>query len=93
MGYRRIKDELDRRHDIHVNEKRVLRICRSRKIKSTVKYANRGCTVNSPNPTYVAENLLNREFSASAPNEKWLTDVTEFKYYVGSDIKKIYLRH
>lgn len=91
MGYRRIKDELDRRHDIHVNEKRVLRICRSRKIKSTVKYTNKGCTVNSPNPTYVAENLLNREFSASAPNEKWLTDVTEFKYYVGSEIKKVYL--
>ena len=47
--------------------------------------------MNSPNPTYVAENLLNREFSASAPNEKWLTDVTEFKYYVGTEIKKVYL--
>lgn len=26
MGYRRIRDELDRKHDIHVNDKRVLRI-------------------------------------------------------------------
>ncbi len=25
------------------------------------------------------------------PNQKWLTDVTEFKYYVGPIIKKIYL--
>lgn len=24
------------------------------------------------------DNLLNRDFSASAPNEKWLTDITEF---------------
>ena len=25
------------------------------------------------------------------PNEKWLTDVTEFKYYVGPVVHKIYL--
>lgn len=24
-------------------------------------------------------NLLKRDFSADAPNEKWLTDITEFK--------------
>jgi len=34
---------------------------------------------------------LNREFTAKAPNEKWLTDVTEFKYYVGVTVHKIYL--
>ncbi|MBN3524659.1 DDE-type integrase/transposase/recombinase [Paenibacillus apiarius] len=31
----------------------------------------------------MAENLLNRQFHADAPNEKWLTDVTEFKYRSG----------
>ncbi len=31
-------------------------------------------------PQHVAENLLNREFTADKRNEKWLTDVTEFKY-------------
>jgi transposase InsO family protein len=31
-------------------------------------------------PQHVAENLLNREFQADMPNEKWVTDVTEFKY-------------
>lgn len=25
------------------------------------------------------DNLLNRDFSAGAPNEKWLTDITEFQ--------------
>ena len=43
-GYRRLNDDL--RHDcgIHVNDKRVLRICQVRDIRSTVKYNNRGCT-------------------------------------------------
>ena len=36
----------------------------------------------------MAENVLNREFTAEKPNEKWVTDVTEFKY--GSS-KKAYL--
>ena len=39
-------------------------------------------------PQHVAENVLNREFTADKPNEKWVTDVTEFKY--GSS-KKAYL--
>ena len=34
---------------------------------------------------------MNREFHADAPNEKWLTDVTEFKYYVGPEKRKLYL--
>jgi putative transposase len=29
----------------------------------------------------IAANLLNREFEASRPNEKWVTDVTEFQLY------------
>ena len=35
--------------------------------------------------------MLNREFSADAPNQKWLTDVTEFKYYMGMKKHKVYL--
>lgn len=91
MGYRRLKDELDRRHDTHINDKRMLRICRIRRIKSTIKYNNNGCTIQEKDPYYEAANLLNREFKADKPNQKWLTDVTEFKYYVGTEKKKIYL--
>lgn len=29
----------------------------------------------------IAENLLNRDFSASKPNEKWVTDITEFSLF------------
>ena len=64
-GYRRLNDDL--RHDcvIHVNDKRVLRICWARDIR------------------------LDRRFYAAKPNEKWLTDVTEFKWYEGSEIHKL----
>lgn len=35
-------------------------------------------------PQITAENILNRNFVANNPNEKWLTDVTEFKLTNGS---------
>ena len=90
-GYRRINDDLRHDHNIHVNDKRVLRICRKKDIKSTIKYSNHGCTRRSKNPQYIAENVLNRDFHAKAPNEKWLTDVTEFKWYEGTETHKVYL--
>ena len=90
-GYRRIRDDLQRYHDIDVNDKRVLRICRKLGIKSTIKYANEGCTQQADNPQFIAENILNREFHSDAPNQKWLTDVTEFKYYEGDTKHKVYL--
>ena len=90
-GYRRINDDLRHDHNIHVSDRRVLRICRKKGIKSTIKYANKGCTRNAKEPQFIAENLLDRDFHASKPNEKWLTDVTEFKWYEGAEVHKIYL--
>lgn len=90
-GYRRINDDLQHDHGIHVNDKRVLRICRVKGIKSTIKYQNNGCTRRAKNPQYTAENALDRNFWAARPNEKWLTDVTEFKWYEGLIVHKIYL--
>ena len=91
MGYRRIRDELDRHHDIHVNDKHILRINRALHIQSTIKFRRHGCTRGAASPQYVAKNYLGRRFHADAPNLKWLTDVTEFKYYVGPVIHKLYL--
>ena len=91
-GYRRINDDLYRRYNIKINDKRALRICRARSIKSTIKYANHGCTRQADDPQFIAENILNREFTADKPNEKWLTDVTEFKWYdENKDKHKVYL--
>ena len=74
-----------------MNDKRVLRICRAKGIKSTIKYSNHGCTRQASEPQYLAENVLKREFYADRPNAKWLTDVTEFKYYIGLEVHKLYL--
>lgn len=74
-----------------VNDKRVLRICRIKDIKSTIKYSSNGCTRNAANPQYIAENVLNREFKADAPDLKWLTDVTEFHWYEGTEKHRVYL--
>lgn len=91
MGYRRIRDELEKKHGITVNDKRVLRICRKERIQSTIKWKPKSCTRSSADPAHIARNYLNRDFHADAPNEKWLTDVTEFKYYLGTEVHKIYL--
>lgn len=91
MGYRRIRDKIVRDYCIEVSDNRILRICRSLGIKSTIKYKNEGCTVSEKNPQHIAENILNRNFKADKPDEKWLTDVTEFKYYVGDEKRKVYL--
>lgn len=90
-GYRRINDDLAKYHGIHINDKRALRICRKKNLKSTIKYTNNGCTRSEKDPQIIAENVLNREFHADAPNEKWLTDVTEFKWYEDKEVHKIYL--
>ena len=90
-GYRRIRDDLEHDYGVHVNDKRVLRICRARDIRSTVKYASHSCTRHAKNPQYLAENLLNRQFHADKPNEKWLTDVTELRWYEGMEVHKLYL--
>ncbi len=78
-------------HDIDFNDKHVFRICRKLNNKSTIKYSNNGCTRQAANPQYMAENVLNRAFTADAPNVKWLIDVTEFHYYIGIEKHKGYL--
>lgn len=40
-------------------------------------------------PEYTKENILSRDFTAKLPNEKWLTDVTEFS--IPGDNRKLYL--
>lgn len=90
-GYRRIRDDLVQDYGFHVNDKRVLRICRHLQIQSTVKHNPHGITKASQHPYSIAKNYLNRNFHADKPNEKWLTDVSEFKYYEDNQVKKVYL--
>lgn len=66
-GYRRLNDDL--RHDcgIHVNDKRVLRICRARDIRSTVKYNNRGCTRHAKIRSILPKTFWTGSFMPQSP--------------------------
>ncbi len=85
-GYRRLGDEYNALHGTHYNEKRFYRLTQLAGLKSIIR--RKRPAYRRSKPEFTAENLLNREFSALRPNEKWLTDVTEMKY--GHD-KKLYL--
>ena len=83
-GYRRVTDELHNR-GFNLNHKTVQRlmkelglVCRVRMKKYRSYKGEQG---------KVANNELNREFRAEKPNQKWVTDVTEFRLFG----QKIYL--
>lgn len=83
-GYRRITSAICQMGR-HVNNKPVQRLMGVLKLKSLVrpkKYKSFKGEVG-----LAAPNELNRQFEATAPNEKWTTDVTEFN--VGGE--KLYL--
>ncbi len=81
-GYRRMKMVLERRHGRKFNHKRVYRLMRLGGIQSVIRRKKKRYFLSTPQ--HVAENILNREFLADKPNQKWVTDVTEFKYGVES---------
>jgi len=76
-GHRRIHTVLIRRGFV-VAKKTVLAMMRELALICRVRRRRRYNSYTG-GPGQVAENLLNREFSASAPNQKWVTDVTEFR--------------
>nr|WP_051331128.1 IS3 family transposase [Aneurinibacillus terranovensis] len=60
---------------ISISRRTVTRIMKENGIRSkTVKKYK--ATTNSKHSLPVQENVLNREFTASKPNEKWVTDIT-----------------
>ena len=89
LGYRQMTITINREKKTQFNKKRIRRLMQILHLKSVCRKAKYNYIKSTPEVT--AENVLNRKFTADAPNEKWLTDVTEFKYYVGAEIKKIYL--
>lgn len=89
LGYRQMTITINREHDVHYNKKRIYRLMGILHLKSVTRIKKKTYIPSTPQVT--AENILNRDFHADKPNEKWLTDVTEFKYDVGSVIKKLYL--
>jgi len=84
-GYRRLRAYMTRR-SISISEKVVRRLMKQEALvvqkPKRRRYSSYLGEV-SPAP----ENIINRDFHAPAPNEKWLTDITEFHIRAG----KVYL--
>lgn len=89
LGYRRMTGYLNRDNGTEYGEKRIYGIMRRRGIHSVIRRKRK--TYQRSTAEVTAENVLNRDFNASRPNEKWLTDVTEFRWYDGCRIRKLYL--
>lgn len=85
-GYRRLADELNARYETRYNYKRIYRLTQLVGLKAVIRRKRPHYQRSTPENT--AENILNRDFTAENLNEKWLTDVTEFKY---GDNAKLYL--
>ncbi len=83
-GYRRITIELHKR-GYAVNHKVVMRLMKELHLTCRVrmkKYRSYRGEVG-----HIAPNILQRQFRAKRPNEKWVTDITEFSLFG----KKLYL--
>lgn len=84
-GYRRMQASLTRQC-VNISEKVVQRLMKQECLVAVTRKRRRyGSYMGEISPA--PDNLLNRDFSASAPNEKWLTDITEFQIPAG----KVYL--
>lgn len=84
-GYRRMRAALHR-HQLPISEKVVQRLMKQeRLVVAATRKRRYGSYLGEISPA--PENLLNRDFRAAAPNEKWLTDITEFQIPAG----KVYL--
>lgn len=77
-GYRRIKKTLER-EGIKISRKLVLKLMRKLNIKG--KRSNQKSKYNSypGEKGKVVDNLLERDFKAEKENEKWVTDISEFR--------------
>ena len=85
-GYRQLTLNLRRQMGNPINHKRVYRLMKLAGIQSVIRRKKKRYIKSKPEQ--IADNLLNREFHATESNQKWLTDVTEFKYGNG---QKAYL--
>ncbi|MFA6611816.1 MAG: IS3 family transposase [Bacilli bacterium] len=77
LGYRRMRLFINRFNHTTYSVKYIHRLMRHLNIKSVIR--RKRYNYIKTKPEQIGTNLLNRDFTANHKNEKWLTDVTEFK--------------
>lgn len=87
LGYRRMTMFINRLNHFSYSEGYIHRLMKKMKVSARIRRqkVNRSRNV----PEHTKDNILQRNFKSNAPNEKWLTDVTEFS--ITSDSRKLYL--
>jgi len=75
-GSPRVHEDLIAQH-VQVSRKRVSRLMRNAGLQARLRKRYR-LTTMSDHDQPVAANLLNRQFDAPAPNQRWVGDTTEF---------------
>ncbi len=84
LGYRRITLEI-RQKGFVINHKTILRLMKVLGLKSLIRVKKYKSYKGEHGK--IAPNILQRDFKATQPNEKWATDITEFNVKG----KKLYL--
>ena len=87
LGYRRMTSWINHFNHTNYKQKRIHHIMKKLGIHAVIRKKKKKYTPSKPEA--IAENKLCRDFYATAPNEKWATDVTEFK--IPGSNKKLYL--
>jgi putative transposase len=86
-GSPRVHRDLREDHEERVSRKRVIRLMQEEKLQARVRKRFK-CTTDSNHAHPVAANLLDRQFTADASNQRWVGDTTEF---VIGESDKLYL--
>ena len=76
-GSPRVHQALKKQHE-QISRKRIVRLMQEEGLVGRVRRRFR-CTTDSDHKLAVAENILAREFTAAAPNQRWVGDTTELE--------------
>ena len=75
-GYRRVTLWLKQKHALAINHKAVLRLMNRLNIRSRARKRKMYRQLEEIGTYHRYPNLLNRNFTAERPNQKWVTDIT-----------------
>ncbi len=93
-GYRRVMLWIRKNKGIFINHKAVLRLMNKMHIHSVARKRKIYKKMTELDIYHRYDNVLNREFTASQPNQKWVTDITYIATQQGwcylSTIKDLY---
>lgn len=79
LGYRSMRDRIERDTGESYTDSRIYKVMNYLGLQSKTRQKGHSCTKRAKDAKQ-APNKLKRDFNASSPNQKWVTDVSEMKY-------------